>query len=269
MPATDLPHHGKHQHPQPGWTIYAISKHRSARLAHAPRRPLGREWAPPRLFPASRRRPLLALRVFSRRSSACTRRRPCFRPARSAGGFARAQPPYRGGRARADALRSARVVGTWGSSSPTAMAFSSRPYGSFRSVRGRRGLFHLPRDVRSARLHLHAHPLARRVAAVVDVAVDRPSGAYHRTRPRAISWSSRARLRVAEAFTESMPALRALKRNIQVIKLRMHSTDRGESWSTTVAGGRSTVLPGHYATVQPNRLHGYAGQRRDLATCAL
>ena len=40
--------------------------------------------------------------------------------------------PYRGGRARADAPRSARAVGTEGSSSPTAMVFSSRPCGSSR-----------------------------------------------------------------------------------------------------------------------------------------
>ena len=82
--------------------------------------------------------------------------------------------PYRAGRAPAGAPRSARAVGSEGSSSPTVMVFSSRPCGSSRSTRGLRGPLRPPRGVRSPRPDLHAHPLVRRV--VDDDAVDRPSG---------------------------------------------------------------------------------------------
>ena len=92
-------------------------------------------------LPAGRRGPRAALRTSSHRSCACTRRRRCPRPARSAAGIARSRLPYRRGRARADAPRSARAVGTEGSSSPTAMVFSSWPCGNSRSARGCRGPF--------------------------------------------------------------------------------------------------------------------------------
>ncbi len=64
-----------------------------AGLAHAPRRSLAPGRVPQGRLPASRRGPRAALRASSRRSCACTRRRPCPRPARSAAGFARSRPP--------------------------------------------------------------------------------------------------------------------------------------------------------------------------------